>query len=437
MDTARLKQAAALAVAISVLHGAARADTASAPAKATRAVADFSQCDKPAWPQEALRREQQGTVTMAFKIGEDGSVVESKVTKSSGYPLLDEAARFGIAKCIFKPGTVDGKPQAAWMQMQYKWTLDQPEKNPALQAAFAEALAAAEGGDPQAQFKVAELIRTGKGVKHDDARAMAWLKRAAETGYAEAQFMLGSYYLTGKGGEAGLPLAHPLLLEAAEQGHAMAMMALGGQYITGKGVDKDAERGYAWVHKAADAGLPMAYTALASMYFAGAGVARDPDEALRMLRRGAELGDATAQQAAGVELLRSQSPRDQAEALPMLEKAAAKGSPVVQYWLGHAYAVGKGTEADPVVAAEWLRKSAAQSYMPAQFALAGLIEQGNGVRKDEAEALRLYELAARYSYPPAVQRLVTVSERGELGRPVDVAAAERWRAKLAAASAKK
>ena len=437
MDTARLKQAAALAVAISALHGAACADTAAAPAKATRAVADFSKCDKPAWPQEALRREQQGTVTMAFKIGEDGSVVESKVTKSSGYPLLDEAARFGIAKCLFKPGTVDGKPQAAWMQMQYKWTLDQPEKDPALQAAFAEALAAAEGGDPQAQFKVAELIRTGKGVKHDDAQAMAWLKRAAETGFAEAQFMLGGYYLSGKGGEAGVALAHPLLLKAAEQGHAMAMMAVGGQYMTGKGVARDPERAYAWVRKAADAGLPIAYTGLASMYFGGVGVARDPDEALRMLRRGAELGEPSALQGLAAELLRSQSPRDQAEALPLLEKAAAKGSPVVQYLLGNAYAEGKGVEPDPVAAAEWFRKAAAQSYMAAQFALAGLMEQGNGIRKDEAEALRLYELAAQRGYPPAVQRLVKVSERGELGRPVDVAAAEQWRAKLGSVSSKK
>ncbi|MYN06834.1 TonB family protein [Pseudoduganella aquatica] len=437
MDTARLKQAAALAVAISTLHGPARAETPAAPAKATRAVADFSKCDKPVWPQEALRREQQGTVTMAFKIGEDGTVVESKVNKSSGYPLLDEAARFGLAKCKFKPGTVGGQPTTTWMQMQYKWVLDLPEKDPALQAAFAEALAAAEGGDPQAQYKVAELIRTGKGVKHDDAQAMAWLKRAAETGYAEAQFMLGSYYLAGKGSEADVALAHPLLMKAAEQGHAMAMMAVGGQYMTGKGVERDPAQGYAWVRKAADAGLPIAYTGLASMYFGGVGVARDPDEAQRMLRRGAELGEQTALQGLGMELLRSQSPRDQAEALPLLEKAAAKGSPVVQYLLGNAYAEGKGTEADTAVAAEWYRKAAAQSYPVAQFALGGMMEQGSGARKDEAEALRLYELAAQRGYLPAVQRMLKVAERGELGRPVDVAAAAQWRAQLSGLSGKK
>ncbi len=96
------------------------------PAKSVHipAVADFSTCAKPEWPKSSLRNEETGTVTLSFLIGVDGHVVESKVVKSSGFRDLDKAAVVGISKCKFKPGMTDGKPEQAWMQMQYVWTLE-------------------------------------------------------------------------------------------------------------------------------------------------------------------------------------------------------------------------------------------------------------------------------------------------------------------------
>ena len=79
-------------------------------------------CSKPEWPKGALEAKQSGTTTLALLIGADGKVERSKITKSSGHDELDEAARVGIAKCTFDPGMKDGKPVAAWMQMQYVWT---------------------------------------------------------------------------------------------------------------------------------------------------------------------------------------------------------------------------------------------------------------------------------------------------------------------------
>jgi bla regulator protein BlaR1 len=94
-----------------------------APAPIIPAVANFNSCAKPVWPKQSLRDENTGTVTLGFKISEDGRVEESRVKKSSGFAALDEAARDGIAKCRFRPATQGGKPVAAWMQMQYVWTL--------------------------------------------------------------------------------------------------------------------------------------------------------------------------------------------------------------------------------------------------------------------------------------------------------------------------
>lgn len=86
-------------------------------------VADFKTCAKPEWPAASLRKEETGTVTLKFEIAESGEVMDSMVKNSSGHPDLDQAARNGIKKCRFIPGTIDGKPARMWMQMQYVWTL--------------------------------------------------------------------------------------------------------------------------------------------------------------------------------------------------------------------------------------------------------------------------------------------------------------------------
>lgn len=88
------------------------------------AVADFNTCAKPEFPKASLRNEETGTVTLSFLIGTDGRVADSKVLKSSGFRDLDKAAQTAISKCRFKPGLVDGKPEQAWVPVQYVWTLD-------------------------------------------------------------------------------------------------------------------------------------------------------------------------------------------------------------------------------------------------------------------------------------------------------------------------
>ena len=78
-------------------------------------------CTRPEWPKGALEAKHAGTTTLALFIGEDGKVVQSKITKSSGYEELDEAARVSISKCRFNPGKLNGKPLDAWLEMQYVW----------------------------------------------------------------------------------------------------------------------------------------------------------------------------------------------------------------------------------------------------------------------------------------------------------------------------
>jgi protein TonB len=96
----------------------------AAPPSRTAAVADMNTCVKPEYPRSSARNEETGVSTISFLIGVDGRVVNSQITKSSGFRDLDRAAQTALSKCRFKPATVDGKPEQASVSVQYVWNLE-------------------------------------------------------------------------------------------------------------------------------------------------------------------------------------------------------------------------------------------------------------------------------------------------------------------------
>lgn len=89
------------------------------------AVIDAKQaCEEPEYPSTSRRNEEQGTVVLRFLVDVDGHVVDSKIANSSGFSRLDRAARDTLSRCIFKPGTVDGKPEQSWANIRYTWQLN-------------------------------------------------------------------------------------------------------------------------------------------------------------------------------------------------------------------------------------------------------------------------------------------------------------------------
>ena len=95
-----------------------------APPARTSAVVDARNCAKPEYPPASLRAQETGLVVLQFLIGVDGSAIESKVEKSSGYRRLDEAARKALELCKFRPGTEEGKPVQSWARIEYQWKLE-------------------------------------------------------------------------------------------------------------------------------------------------------------------------------------------------------------------------------------------------------------------------------------------------------------------------
>ena len=125
-DTQALNWKAAIPVLGLVIGAASLAH--AAPAKQvkpeTEAVANFESCKRPHYPAESIKLQHTGTVTLGFLIAKDGTVKESKVTKSSGHAALDESAHTALTKCRFKPATAKGKPVEAWTAVQYVWALE-------------------------------------------------------------------------------------------------------------------------------------------------------------------------------------------------------------------------------------------------------------------------------------------------------------------------
>jgi protein TonB len=97
----------------------------AAPPARTAAVVDARNCSKPEYPAAALRAQEEGLVVLQFLIGVDGTAVDSKVEKTSGFRRLDEAARRALVLCKFKPGTEAGTPVQSWARIEYLWKIEE------------------------------------------------------------------------------------------------------------------------------------------------------------------------------------------------------------------------------------------------------------------------------------------------------------------------
>ena len=66
----------------------------------------------PEYPADAVAHGEQGRVLLSIHVLPDGRVDFAGVTQSSGYRVLDEAARQAVMQWRFKPATMAGKPVA-------------------------------------------------------------------------------------------------------------------------------------------------------------------------------------------------------------------------------------------------------------------------------------------------------------------------------------
>ena len=106
-------------------------------------------------------------------------------------------------------------------------------------------------------------------------RARQLLQPLAEGGNAQAQYRLAVQYQAGLGVVQNQQLAYHWMREAAEQDHDLALHGLGIMYLYGECVEKNPQQAAKWLQRAAKLGLQGSMAALASMYEQGLGVERN------------------------------------------------------------------------------------------------------------------------------------------------------------------
>lgn len=72
------------------------------------ATSDWLAAPKPKFPSAALKKGSEGSVKLRVVLNSDGRVKESKVTKSSGDPVLDQAAQNAVLRWKMKPSAIKG-----------------------------------------------------------------------------------------------------------------------------------------------------------------------------------------------------------------------------------------------------------------------------------------------------------------------------------------
>ena len=80
---------------------------------------------KPAYPREALREHEQGTVLVLAQVDVQGHVSDARVIRHSGSFALDRAATNEVRSWQFRPALHDGKPVIASVQVPVSYRLDQ------------------------------------------------------------------------------------------------------------------------------------------------------------------------------------------------------------------------------------------------------------------------------------------------------------------------
>lgn len=182
---------------------------------------------------------------------------------------------------------------------------------------------AAEGGDASAQYEVAMMYLSGKGVTLDTKMAATWLEKASAQGNVKAAARLGILLLKGDGVSADPKRAVDMLARASEQ-EVLAQYYLGEAYAEGLGVRRDYQQAITWYQKAADNGFARA-----------AGKIINVEEQIRMEERRREreqreAAERAAAEQAMAERQAAEKAAAEARSKALARTAAAKAKPAAE-----------------------------------------------------------------------------------------------------------
>lgn len=159
---------------------------------------------------------------------------------------------------------------------------------------IADTRAAAEGGEPQAQYAYAMYLLGGALGEPDYREVVDLLRKSAEQGNADALYELGVCYMNGEGVRNDSHETERLWKKAVELGNVDAMVALGAAYRGGKGIPENPKACFEMYKAAAEAGCAAGYLHLGICYFNGTGTEANIEKAIETVQIAEDMGSSDA-----------------------------------------------------------------------------------------------------------------------------------------------
>lgn len=278
--------------------------------------------------------------------------------------------------------------------------------------------------DPEyADYYIGFIDFLGQSTK----QAYKWYKRFAEQGHADAQYRLAMMYDTGKGIYRSSSKAYEWYLKAAEQDDVKAQLNIGGMYASGNGRPQDYEKAYEWFMKSANNGYASSQYNIGTLYYEGKGVSVDRHKARKWYVKAAEQGHVDARHNLSVLSSENNNPE---EAFSWVLKNAEQGDAYAQYQIGLFYYDGHNVLQDKRKAYEWYSQSAEQGMAKAQNNLAAMYISGSGIPQNSEKAFKWFLEAAKRGHEGAQYNIAEMYSYGK-GVKQDYKKAHKWYLKAA------
>ncbi len=292
---------------------------------------------------------------------------------------------------------------------------------------------AAEQGSVPAMLNLGFLLQSGTLVPKDPPEACRWFGRAADTGDAESLFQLAQCYHYALGTTQDFGKALALYQRAAASNSVMAMKGVGVMLMKGQGTERDPVMARHWLERAANEGRNRrAMFDLGELCWMVSTNPSSLKEAFKWFEQGATLGDPLACWAvAGYYERGDGGVTTNHEAFCRWRLLAAqRGATEAEYQMGVAYRTGDSVPQDSSLSLTWYRKAAAKNHPAALYDLAVYYwrDHDNPASKQLASGYMLR--AAQMGHREAQLQCALACFQGQPAPP-DCEAGRKWLAQSA------
>ena len=256
----------------------------------------------------------------------------------------------------------------------------------------------------QAEYDLAVMYETGKGMPQDYNAAFKLFENAANRNNFDAKYKLAEMYELGRGTTKNIHKSFELYSYAAYNGNAKAQYKLGYYYLYVEKIHFDAIN---WLQKAAAQKDSDANYELGLMFEKGMYLEKNIDTAINHFIKAANQNHINSLNKLGnlYYFENKDIKQDYKKAFGYFIKASDLGDKNAQFRIGWMYESGEGTDKDYKKAVEYYEKAAEQGNNAAQYNLGDMYEYGKGTEKNIELAKKWYKKAADKNYENAIKAL--------------------------------